>query len=692
MANSIKNDEEQNKLLNRVEDKYLVNRDMIPHLSAILREKFKDGDIDSGVRYNLNKSIYLDNPDLNSLRDGLDSVKPRIKIRIRQYAPNLGEFENVAYLEIKCKQEDGMTNKVRVRIFAQTIDMIASGKELAATEDLVAINKDITKELLQKRVGVINDIITKYGYRKQIEVRYNRAAFTGDEIRVTIDDNIRYMDVTPISEEMHESLTTLKNWSTITGLNSDIENDKLAVVEVKHQDGVPKWLEEALDEVKAKKVHFSKYCSSIACYLTNGNKEFGFISDAVGDIVKSDLKDKLTLLKSKSEETLEKIKIEPGLPKEDAKIELGEGANKGRVVNVKGRALQDGYTVGLKVKQQTGEPPLKVKGTAGHDKTGTGGTLKWGQNRKHKLIKDAVPATRGKHILESSDVHDFMPHNADQKKLVHGIDINDTKDTGDGITSQVGLSGFGKNARGQGVIVKSRLTDRQVDGDAFEDPMGEHYKSFTTAQREGLYHNLAHHLGLGKYVPTTSVVHDKQDKDSHGAAGNHYSVMERVKDGEHYSNEDDSHRDALSEAYDSGDLHKLGIMNSILGNSDRHGSNFLMSPKGLHLIDHGMTFDYHNSNRDLSFPDYLDTAIKNDGKRRSQDTIHPEAVNWLKSINPEHLDNVLNKHKIHRDFKNPIISSLRKAQNLVSSRDNVTFDDLHNEIKSHINSQRSKYV
>jgi hypothetical protein len=263
-------DEEAHPLMNRQEDKFFLPASKLQKFITLISQKLKEGDIDTSVRYNTNKTIYLDSKDLDSFRDNLESIKPRFKVRIRQYKPNDQEWESTAYIELKIKTEEGITKKTRVRIYSFMISEIEEGKEIK-TDGLEIINKDITKIELWKRLVAINTIIQKYGFKKQVTVEYNRRAFSGKDIRITIDDSLRYHDFRVIDGDTKKAILKSKGWEKIETPADKIKNNDYFILEVKHPGKLPKWLKEAISETKVKPVRFSKYCSAIATYLKTDN-------------------------------------------------------------------------------------------------------------------------------------------------------------------------------------------------------------------------------------------------------------------------------------------------------------------------------------------------------------------------------------------------------------------------------------
>jgi ADP-ribose pyrophosphatase YjhB (NUDIX family) len=270
--------EDTSSLMNRIETKHFMPKENLDKLLNGIKGELTDGDPDTSVRFNVNKTIYLDNRDLDALRDNMESHKPRFKVRIRQYSPNGDEWEDVAYVELKMKTKDGQTKKVRVRIHATEIDSVCEGKPIRVSEDLEKLNLDIPKDILWKRVVSINTILEKYGFRKQIMVTYQRRAFSSEDIRVTIDDSIRYSDAKEIDPDAISMIKESSYWKAFKKRHMAVRKQDYVIVEVKEESGVPKWLRKILDSCDAEEVRFSKYCGAMVSFLKSSGKKDGVIT------------------------------------------------------------------------------------------------------------------------------------------------------------------------------------------------------------------------------------------------------------------------------------------------------------------------------------------------------------------------------------------------------------------------------
>lgn len=276
LVQSLSMDEDTNTLMNRIEDKYVIPKSALDYLTQIIKENLKKGDIDTEVRNNVNRSIYLDTPDLDSLKDALNGKKPRMKVRVRQYSPNGEGWEQIAYVEIKSKEVDGTSNKTRIRIHSKDIESFVSGDPLKISEDLTNINKDITKQILERRIALINHLTSLYGYRKQIEIQYERRAYMDDDVRITIDDKLHYMDCRSISDSNSLAAKSTERWVNILQLDHKIKNEGFLILEVKHQGKIPDWVKKCLKNANAQQVKFSKYCGAV-CAVIDTKQETGSI-------------------------------------------------------------------------------------------------------------------------------------------------------------------------------------------------------------------------------------------------------------------------------------------------------------------------------------------------------------------------------------------------------------------------------
>ena len=223
----------------------------------------------------------------------------------------------------------------------------------------------------------------------------------------------------------------------------------------------------------------------------------------------------------------------------------------------------------------------------------------------------------------------------EQHTLINGIDLTERKDKLNdeqlgGISKD---AGWYKNKQGKNVWVKSAAGHPNIKQRGHD--------KLNAAEREVLFHNMAHdYFGLGKHVPTTSGF--TKDGAPHSAQaqveGGHHVPRPELKSASDKYELPKDYTDTVNNLYKNGDLHKMAMMDTLMGHHDRHRANFMYNPKQkdrLHLIDNGTAFDYGNFDVKES-PYYWDHAISSVIKDLGHpDTMHPEAKKWLMDLSPD---------------------------------------------------------
>lgn len=230
-----------------------------------------------------------------------------------------------------------------------------------------------------------------------------------------------------------------------------------------------------------------------------------------------------------------------------------------------------------------------------------------------------------------------------QQDLIHGLDLNS------GNADQVQQDGVSatrilQHPAGHKLIVK----DSDFGGEYNRFLRDHDQQKFGAAKREVVYHNLANDLfGLGDYVPTTAAF---KNGDKEMSAMKHIDASHAISHMIPHSSKEpgafhvsDHFHDTLKGMHDSGDLHKLALMNSIMANQDRHGSNFMVDNKDkkLHLIDNGAAFDYVNHDNHY-LPAYIKSAHK--AGLDQSGPLHSSASKWLQELSPEKAEALMKEH------------------------------------------------
>lgn len=271
--------------------------------------------------------------------------------------------------------------------------------------------------------------------------------------------------------------------------------------------------------------------------------------------------------------------------------------------------------------------------------------------KEPKLVRTTTTVDSKKHghpTLHGTDA---------QHDIIHGLDM--AKRIGQpkkGVTwreAGQGNAGWYQSGEGHLVFVKPNVGLEQ-----FVDSSDQRTQEFGPAHREAAFHRLADGVfNLGEYVPTTTTF-------KHPVTGEWHSAQQKVE-GEHYSRTSMYHKESLGQMARTGLLDKLTLMDMVLGHFDRHTENGLISPDGrkLHLIDNGLSFPPTAAGHPEAFvpnvSEYWKVANKyNDGPDWYTKPLHPDAVNWVESLNPQKLAEHMDRLGVPKDERDEAVRRL----------------------------------
>ena len=188
----------------RIEEKLSIDRNNIIEFKNYLAKKT------AKQIYQKRKieSLYFENCNYDMYNDSLEGLTPRKKIRIRNYPDSQ---DNNLYLEFKISSVEGRF-KTRTIIDKNKLDNLK------------------TKGILDPQYGLCKPCLY---------VVYDREYFKIDDVRISIDNNIKYK----------------------LYLNNIFESDESSIVEIK--TSIKKNLDEFLVDLPYQKKRFSKYCNAV---------------------------------------------------------------------------------------------------------------------------------------------------------------------------------------------------------------------------------------------------------------------------------------------------------------------------------------------------------------------------------------------------------------------------------------------
>lgn len=214
-------------IFKRYEKKYLLNKTEYEALMSVVREKL----VPDSHGKNTLCSLYLDTPDFLLIRNSIDAISYKEKLRLRSYgAPGQ---EKTLFFEIK-KKYKRVVYKRRVSMTPeQAVEYIESGE--------MPFDSQIMREI---------DYLMHF-YRQpkpNVCILCEREAYFAQEnsdVRLTFDENLRYRYGFPTVENIREGTPI-------------IDSDKY-ILEIKTPGAMPLWLASALSECKIYPRSFSKY-------------------------------------------------------------------------------------------------------------------------------------------------------------------------------------------------------------------------------------------------------------------------------------------------------------------------------------------------------------------------------------------------------------------------------------------------
>lgn len=198
-----------------------------------------------------------------------------------------------------------------------------------------------------------------------------------------------------------------------------------------------------------------------------------------------------------------------------------------------------------------------------------------------------------------------------------------------------------QNDAGQRVLVKK--------------PTGPNHELFDfgdEAHNASSYYRMAKdYFGMGNNVPHTAMFSHPDLKE-----GN-YLAMQHIPNARTPLEMNDSDVEkTMDKHFKSGNLHKLMIMDHILGHMDRHDGNILIDNKdNIYHVDNDLAMNHEGTNPEHGFY-YQDTAY-------ADHPIHPEAQAWLQNLDPAKMAEHMLKLGAQKEAVKGAIKNLKNYQN-----------------------------
>lgn len=223
-----------------------------------------------------------------------------------------------------------------------------------------------------------------------------------------------------------------------------------------------------------------------------------------------------------------------------------------------------------------------------------------------------------------------IPHEKDQKMLIAGIRA--TRDDSKPFKAT--------NSFGQKVLIKK----------AHNSPEDSMFSS----EKAMAYHNLARDFfGMGQYLPLTSCYVHPGDRGMYHAQRYYQGAENGIIPKELYAEE-------LRKLSQSGDLHKMAIMDYVMGHGNRHVGNMILDKcEGMKLTDNEDSFGEPN------YPDYMHDA------EEDHKLIPSHVAIWLMNLNPKHLIRHAIQNGVPRKRTKDLVMRLDKAKEIAKNHGHI---------------------
>lgn len=230
----------------------------------------------------------------------------------------------------------------------------------------------------------------------------------------------------------------------------------------------------------------------------------------------------------------------------------------------------------------------------------------------------------------------------DQAKLVEGLYWDESKYHDPG-HQEMGSKVFKlQNDAGHPVFAK-------IDWSAEPEAQNEHEHS--QPHKAPAYYKLAKdYFNMGQHVPVSVAI-----KHPKVAKGMPIQVQSFLKDMKTPYTHNKDWRELATKSRQDGSLHKLALMDMVMGNRDRHPGNIVMHDNRIYHVDNDQSFE--NSG---DAPFYATASAERGGVAR--DLLHQDASKWLQSLDPKKLVSMASAHGIIKPEIEGMVKRLRLLQ------------------------------
>jgi hypothetical protein len=223
---------------------------------------------ESDTRFYDVESIYFDSPHLDIFNAHFTVLDGRFKLRTRTYGPNGAWDRSSVFLEMKVKRNE-VTQKYRIKLDPENQAALFENDapSLQLSRALHRMNPSVEFRDLSLKIQQINQHLQRLQLRPCSRLLYRRKAFEGEDIRVTLDENIRAELLVDLPTATRVGVLASPVWLQARQMQVNPPISQCVILEIKNCGVLPDWLMEFLEKGRTPEARFSKYCYSVVTHL-----------------------------------------------------------------------------------------------------------------------------------------------------------------------------------------------------------------------------------------------------------------------------------------------------------------------------------------------------------------------------------------------------------------------------------------
>ncbi len=137
---------------------------------------------------------------------------------------------------------------------------IKESQQIVENIGLRQLNSTLKKRQIKNRVNQINYFLKNLNSTPVCKITYSRLAYEKNNFRLTIDKDISFEPLTEINKTIKSKIELNADFEATLLNCQKLLKENGYILEIKHSDNIPIWVQNFLIEHQIEKESFSKYC------------------------------------------------------------------------------------------------------------------------------------------------------------------------------------------------------------------------------------------------------------------------------------------------------------------------------------------------------------------------------------------------------------------------------------------------